>query len=59
MGAFYDDKLGISNVSVILNITDLDETSFDVTKEAALFGYVNGTVIRVPVPDDEDLAPPL
>jgi len=59
VGAFYDDKLGISNVSVILNITDLDETSFDVTKEAALFGYVNGTVIRVPVPDDEDLAPPL
>ena len=57
-GAFFEDELGIKNVTVVLNITSLNETSFDVIKESALFGYTDGTVIQVPISGDEEPVPP-
>ncbi|MCA1917655.1 hypothetical protein [Methanospirillum hungatei] len=57
-GVFFEDDLGVLNVTVFLNITALNETSFDVKKEAALFGYRDGTVIQVPLSGDEEPVPP-
>lgn len=58
-GAFYEDELGIENVTINLNITALNETSFDVIKESAVFGYTNGTILQVPMYGDEDPVPPV
>lgn len=57
-GAFFEDKLGIENVTVNLNITTLNETSFDAIKESALFGYRDGTVLQVPMSGDDEPVPP-
>ncbi|ABD41310.1 hypothetical protein Mhun_1579 [Methanospirillum hungatei JF-1] len=57
-GAFFEDDLEIENVTVVLNITALNETSFDVKKDAALFGYRDGTVIQVPMSGDDEPVPP-
>jgi hypothetical protein len=58
VGAFYEDKLGIENVTVNLSITALNATAFEVKKESALFGMKNGSVIQAAIAGDEDPIPP-
>lgn len=58
VGTFYEDTLGIDNVSVYLTITNLDGTSFNLTKDEAVFGYTSDQVIKVPLSGDEDPLPP-
>ncbi|HOJ97128.1 MAG TPA: hypothetical protein PK024_09880 [Methanospirillum sp.] len=59
VGAFYEDKLGIDNVTVNLSITTLNATAFEVKKESALFGLKNGSVLQVGIAGDEDPIPPV
>lgn len=58
VGTFYEDTLEIANVSADLTITTLNESSFNLTKDTAVFEYQNGEIAEVPFSGDADPIPP-